>query len=387
MSKKEFIKALLSQERESSSMVHLLAGDTERLSMSLVDLLQLNESRLSKEALMVVEILENDDGFGCKKEYQEFKWMILGYINLQDAFPTVLYNDVDEKIIFARNYFYYEALSILREFIYCGLNNMTTSARHLVRTFVEFNLRQVYFFERCKREQSYAAMRQYLAKGIVPSNQFMVNYIFPNTAFFKPIKKSIQMILKGLSQSSSHAFDPVHSVLANGKLRHEYSIDSLLFWLTMYSSFMAVLWPYYFAFPTLLKPRDVIRKFGYNYIPGLFITEEQHVAIKKTFKDGDMSLFTEAEPIKSELQSLDEVYDSFPNLSDDEIKSTWTEEGPRPDRHLIGYAQLVAQMRVTSEMLANKFTVDNTEDLTKNVKTDLGLLTRYSFWRDNYKTM
>lgn len=386
MTKEEFIKAISSQERESSSIVHLVSPDTEILSLSLLDLLQLNESRLSKEASMILEIFENDKEFGCHKEYQEFKWMILAYINLQDAFPTVLYSDVDEKIIFARNYFYHEALSILREFIYCGLNNMTTSARHLTRTFVEFNLRQVYLFERCKREKSYASMRNYLKNGIVASNQFMINYIFPSTTFFKPIKKSIQMILKGLSQSSSHAFDPVHSVRVNGKLRHEYSMDSMLFWLTMYSSFTSVLWPYYLGFPTLLKPRDVVRKFGYNYVPGLFITEEQYVAIKRTFKDDELLLFTEVEPIKSEIQSLDEAYDSFPNLSDDEVNETWTEE-EHPKSFLVGYAQLVAKMRVTSELLASKFTVDNTEDLTLNVKTDLGLLTRYSFWRDNYKSM
>ncbi len=387
MSKEEFIKAILSHERESSAIVHLIAEDTETLSISLIELLQLNESRLSKEALTVTEILENDEAFGCHKEYNEFKWMILAYTNLQDAFPTAIYGDADDKIIFARNYFYYEALSILREFIYCGLNNMTTSARHLVRTFVEFNLRQVYFLERCKREQSYSSMKQYLAKGIAPSNQSMIDYIFPSNTFFKPIKKSIQMILKGLSQSSSHAFDPVHSVRVNGKLRHEYSIDSMLFWLTMYSSFSSVLWPYYLTFPTLLKPRDVIRKFGYNYIPGLFVTEEQHLAIKKTFKDDELLIFTRANPISEELQNLDEVYGSFPDLSDDEIKQTWTEGGTYPESFLVGYAQLIAKMRVMSEMLASKFTVDNVGDLNKSIKTDLSLLTRYSFWRDNYKKM
>jgi len=387
MEKDEFLRQIVTPGRSSSASVHLISPDQLNISTPLVDLLDLNKERLCKESLLILDILENDEDFGCRKEYQEFKWMVLAYITVQDAFPTILYDGVDKEVIFARNYFYYEALSILREFIYCGLNNFTVSARHLVRTFIEFNLRQLYFFEKCKRDRSYVSMRDYFSNGVAPSNQSIINFIVPSTSFCKPIKKSIQVVLKGLSNSSSHAFDPVQSTRSFTKLRHEYSLDAVLFWLTMYGSFSTVLWPYYLVFPTLLRPRDVVRKFGYNYIPGLFIANEQHIAIKKTFKDNEMALFMEADPIKFELDSLDEIYNSFPDLSDDEIDQTWTEAG-RPQNHLVGYGQMIAQMRITNEVLANKFAVDNTEEiLTNNIKTDLGIATKYSFWKDNYKSM
>src|SRR5690606_760683 len=115
--------------------VHFFQAETETLSASLVDLSQLDKSRLTKEGSIILEILENDLGFGCHREYQKFKWMVLAYIAVQDSFPPVLnmdQQDGDEKVMFALYYFYYEALSILREFIYCGLNNMMISARHLI---------------------------------------------------------------------------------------------------------------------------------------------------------------------------------------------------------------------------------------------------------------
>ncbi len=386
MKKEDFIKLIHSQERKASSTVHLPSSETNELSCSLGELLQLQNSRLSAEAQIVLEILENDKEFGCRREFQEFKWMVLAYINFQDAFPSVIYDDFDERIIFARNYFYYEALSILKEYIYCGVNNMITSANHLVRTFIEFNLRQLYFSERCKRDGSFISIREYLKRGVAPSNQTIINYLVPSTSFFKPIKKSIQVVLKGLSESSSHAFSPIHSARSNANLNHESSIDCLLFWLRMYSSFGTVLWLYCTVFPTLLRPREILRKFGFNYIPGLFISNEQFIPIKKSFKDDDLSLFIEQPEINGELLSLDNTYNSFPDLTDEEIRETWTEEG-KLQNFKVGYAQLLAKMRVTNEILANKFSVEGQDILFKNIKTDLGQAIKYSFWRDNYKSM
>lgn len=386
MKKEEFIKSVLQNNQgTASSTVYLISGSTEVLELSIVELLQLNSSKLTPEARHIIDILENDKDFGCREEYQQFKWMILSYINIQDAFPSVVYNGADNRILFARHYFYYEALSILREYFYCGLNNMIVSANHLVRTFIEFNLRQCYFIEKAKREQSFSSIREYLKSGIAPSNETIIKFIFPSNSFCKPIKKCIQTVLKGLSESSSHAFDPVHSVRNIGKLGHEYSIDSLVFWLKMFGAFNTVLWSYYITLPTILKPRDVVRKFGFNYVPGLFITDYQYAAVKKSLGD-DLPLFIQNEPIKAELQNLDDIFDNLPDLTDAEIVKTWTNKEDLKS-FIHGYAMLTAQMRVINESLASKFTADDTQVTDLKIGTDLGLATKYSFWEKNYKKL
>jgi len=389
MDKNEFIDKIFNVSGKSTLMsrVVMVKEKSGHIENDLFELLNLDKNRLTEEGQLLLEILENDENFPLRKKYQKFKSKILSFVNIQDIFPNIIFDDYTDKALFAQYYFYYEALHILREYLYSGFNNCQIAANHLLRTFFEFNIRQCYFFKICENQNSFKPLQKYLKDGITPSNQNMVNLIFPKDAFHKPIKKKIQTILKGLSNSSSHAFQPADSARGNGKYHFEYSLDTLLFWVSLDFFITSIQWMYFAIFPMLLFPKNGIQKWGFSGPMGVFSSDYNFRVLELSCSSNDLKTFQAYHEKTEEVQALFEYYDSLDDLSEEEIKDTWTEEQEYPEE-TGAYLHTVAKSRAIKEFAANQCTVEaNNRPHNPAAEKLINEMETLEFWKKNYKKM
>ncbi|WP_190808733.1 hypothetical protein [Flagellimonas sp. S3867] len=386
MTKEELFKNIFNSQKETivGSFVSATTEKENIDSIELATILKLDKSRFSKEALIILDTLEKDKEFPYQDLFQNLKWKINSLINIQDAFEGVIYNDYSIETFTGKSYFYYEGLHILREYFYCGLNNYLSASSHLLRTFIEFNIKQNYFDFKCQQNDSFAPLTEYFKNGIAPSNLKMVNSFLPNNSFTKPIKKKIQLILKNISTTSSHAYKPIDSNRGEGKLQHEYSLDTFYFWLELNSTINIILWCYYINHPMLFNPKDIPRKFGFNYPMGAFISMFQFESIKNSMSKEDFDLFKNYSLKTDKVRDLDNFYNEQEDMTDEEILASWKEE-ETIDNIEAGYFLLTAKYRAISEILASKCTFDAQKNVDESLEPLVRELGSYSWWKSNYK--
>lgn len=386
MNKQEFFRSIF-ESQKSTTVGTFVTAFTDKKNLESIDLkmiLNLDETRFSEEALLILDLLENDKELPYQEQFSQLKWKLISLINIQDSFEGIIYDDNNLETFTGKSYFYYEGLHLIREYFYCGFNNYLSASSHLLRTFIEFNIKQNYYDFICQERHSFLPLTKYFKDGFSPNNLKMVNTYLPSNSFTKPIKKKIQLILKGISNTSSHAYKPIDSNRGEGSLHHQYSIDSLYFWLELNSTINVVLWSYYIVHPTLFNPKDVYKKFGFNYPMGAFISAYQYSAIKNSLSEDDLKLFRNYALNSDKIKDLNFFYDSQEDLSDDEIWETWTDK-KRPDSIEMGYIQTVAKYRAMTELLASKCIFDAQKEVDETLEPLIKDLGSYSWWKSNYK--
>lgn len=385
--REQFVKKILTNSEESTLKAYTLLpqNDSKELSTPLTVILNLDTTKISKEGNTILDILENDPLFPYRSQYRQLKWNILALISVQDIFPGTIYNQYNHESFFAKNYFYYEGIHLIREYFYTGFNNFLKASDHLVRTILEFHIRHCYFHWKCEQSNSYLPITDYLKNGVCPSNHVMINKYLSNDTFSKPIKSKIQSLIRQLSNTSSHAFNPEHSIRGNGKMHFEYTMDSVLFWLTLNGVLSTTLWSYFACYPMLLHPKDIIKKFGYNPPLGLFISNNHFTVFRNALDKEDLEEFVKYTGQSSIVNDLISYYNGMPNLLEDDIQKTWSnEDGPIPDTYFEGYIQILAKMRISKEMLANRCTLKNELSEVSYPEAFFNNYSKYTYWKNIY---
>jgi len=384
--REKIIKRIFENENKTSliSFVSAIYNKKDIDKVSIYNILTLDKNRFSDEALAIIETLEKDKDFPYQDLYQQLKWKLICLNNIQDVLSGAVYNHGDKDIIGSRNYFYYEGLHLLREYFYCGFNNYLSAAEHLLRTFVEFNIKQCYYDFVCKEQNSFKPLIEYFKTGISKSPLSMAHKFLPQDDLSKPIKKRIQTLLKSLSNKSSHAYKPIDSLRGNGKLRHEYSVDTIMFWMSLNHSLTTVLWSYFLTKPALFNPKDVTIKFGFNPPMGIFISEMQYQAIVNSLSESDLNTFQNHARETEEFEAFEDFYNSQSDLTEEQIMETWDED-KRPNSIKAGYIISVVKMRAITEMLSSMCTFDAQTDIDESYESLIYKMSDYSWWKENYK--
>lgn len=383
--REEIINSIFENENKTmlTSFASVINDKNDINKISIYNILNLNKSRFSEEALAIIEALETDKEFPYQDLYQQLKWKLICLNNVQDVLSGAIYNHCNNEVIGSRNYFYYEGLHLLREYFYCGFNNYLSAAEHLVRTFVEFNIKQCYFDFVCKKQNSFKPLTDYFRTGISKSPISMVYKFLPQNEISKPIKKRIQKLLKTLSNKSSHAYKPIDSLRGNGKLRHEYSIDTLLFWMSLNHALTCVLWSYFLTKPTLFNPKDITKKFGFNPSIGVFISDIQYKAIVNSLSESDLETFIK---YAKETEAFEDFYNSQDDMSEKEILETWDEE-EQPNSIKSGYIITLIKMRTMAEFYSSMYTFDAQKNIAESYAPLIYKVSDYSWWKENYKVL
>ena len=389
MTREEFISKILYPETPHSHTATCILPIKESTDCdtSIVTILNLDISKISQEGQLVIDVLENQVEFPYRSHYQQMKWYLLALVNIQDIFSGTIYDDFTPKVFGVKNYFYYEGLQLLREYFYTGFNNFLKASDHLPRTILEFNIRQCFYHWKCEETSSYKPLTEYLEKGICPSNHTMLNQYLPADNFCKPIKVKIQKLIKQLSNSSSHAFDPTQSTRSVEAMNFQYTMESLLFWLNLNMVLSGILWSYYITFPMLLKPINIVKKFGYNMPLGLYISDYHFFAFRNTIEPESLDAFLNYSNEQQIVKDLVDYYNSREDLTDQEIVDSWKgEEAPFPKNDYLGLSLVFAKMRVTREMFEKKYNESVIPDDIPGFdpKEFFTNLSSYSHWKDNY---
>jgi len=369
----------------------IIADDMAMAKHSLLDLLGAKESMLTMHGKEILKLMEGSNA-PCKELYLKLKWSILAFLTVQDTFDGVIYDVDDASGIGLKNYFYYESLNLLREYIYCGFNNCLGAAQHLLRTIMEFNIKQLYFEEVCARSCSYKPVLKYLQDGVCPSAASMLNKTFAEYEQAKPLKKSVSSLYSRLSKIVSHAYTPIYSARSSGKMRHEYSMDSIVFWADLYVVLSQILWMYYFCHPQLFNPKDVVKKFGFSPPCGCFITKERHIAIKKSLCRSDYKMFKDLALNSSKIISLNTLYDTRSDLSYKQVQDTWDISlGEMPkDTNVAFYAilvQLHAVQEATASFVAYEYRKEQEKKYDNIDSKVLNTAVTYGWVMKNYKNL
>lgn len=369
----------------------IITDDSSILKHSLLDLLGAKDSMLTANGKEILMLTEDDDA-PCKELYLKLKWSILAFLTIQDTFDGAIYSTDDVLGIGLKNYFYYESLHLLREYVYCGFNNCLSAAQHLLRTVMEFNIKQLYFEKICAKNCSYQPVLKYLQDGINPSIASMINKVLDDYDLARPLKKSVSLLYSRLSKMSSHAYIPTYSVRSSGKMQHEYSMDSIVFWVDLYIVLSQILWMYYFCHPQLFNPKDIVKKFGFSPPCGCFITENQHIAIKKSLCYLDYEMFKSLALGSDKIVSLDTLYDSCDSLSYEQIQNTWDMDlGEMPKDTDVAFCAVLAKLHAVQEMIVSSIAYKNRkeqEGKTADISSEtLSAAVTYSWVMKNYKKL
>ena len=360
---------------------------------SLVNLLSLDESMLTEDGRQILHYLENKQEEPGYFKYEDFKWKLQAFLAMQDIFGMPMVAGTNGRNIFEMRYFYYESKYILIESILGGLNGLHIVNKQALRSFLEFNLLQNYFFNVTQKANSFKLFNDYLQSRINPSINTLLNKALPDDEFCKPIKKRIQVELNSLSNKYNHAYTPNDSPKHFGVYSPDTSFETLYFWIHISMVLELVLWIYYVNFPMLFFPVDIIRKFGFNWPVGLYVSDSTSGIIKKATSEMDYALFKEYAASKSIVIDLRNFYDSQPTLDDEEIWNTWHKERKKNDSFHGCYAKAVVEERATHEMLAVNTRKTETEvekefdEKDATIETFAKQYMEFSAWRKVYKSV
>ncbi len=386
----DIIKKILQQDVAHLQVTcMIITSDEDMAKHRLLDILGTKDSMLTASGRKIYDLVESGE-FLRRDLYLNFKWKVTAFITVQDTFDGALYSG-DIKGIGLKNYFYYESLHLLREYIYCGFNNCLSAAQQLLRTILEFNIKQLYFERLCTTASSYQPVMKYLRDGICPSAPSMVHKILSDYKEAKPLQKSISRLYSQLSKTSSHAYAPIYSARSSGKMQHEYSMDSLLFWINLSMVLSQILWMYYFCHPQLFNPKDIVKKFGFNPPCGCYITDNQHASVKKSLRESDYKMFRDLALSSEKIASFNFMYDSSADLSQEEIEATWNQEdGAIPKDYNVTYYTILVQLRAIQEVTASSISFEVRHEIEKNIDINdktLGTIDSYDWTTRHYKSM
>ena len=342
------------EEPRHFGAIYRVAKDTDLLSepYGVLEVFGIERDAISdvgRVALDAIEELISDDD--C--QWTDFRWKLTAFVYIQDIFDAIIQEAMDQKTWFQQYYFYYESHVILAESVLSGLNGLYVASDALLRPFLEFTLLQNYYFRVSRKTGTYSPIEEYFSKGKHPSWNTVLKKAIPDDSFCRPIRFRLQTNLAGLSESSAHPYHPDFSPVQHRCSEHGHSLEGLFFWQKTRFILDAALWAYYVNFPLLFHPVDVIRKFGHNGPVGIVVDKQCAEAVRRSLSPVDYQAFKEYSERHEGTTATLEWVDSKPNLTDQEIQSTWNEKenGDWPGLWK-GYCLQMAKLRAMRKGMA-----------------------------------
>lgn len=338
----------------TARVIFLEEPDTCESPGDLKNILDLGEAELSPVAQRTLEALEDKSlDPSVRAHWATFKWRALAFVNIQDVFSTFFYDSGDLAVSMRLWYFYFESLHLVREALLCDLNGFYAASGALLRPMLEFTILQNYHHRRANSARSFHELEEYFKSRRTPSWHTLLKHAMPNGELGALVRWRLSENLRGLSESSSHAYSPVHSPKSLGASRPVPTLVGVFHWASLSTILQSALWSYYVNFPALFVPVDLASRFGFSPPVGLLVGDQCAATIRRTLVAQDVVRFAKHAEEDSDTQSVLEFYRSQPTLTDSQIMATWSsEDGPAPTTVLEGFQKSLARMRALREALA-----------------------------------
>lgn len=359
MSEQDFLRKLVenaSSPRRFASLYQLPKSGQLEDPYDLFSALDLQESTVSDLARETHSAIE--EVAGQSEDWLDFRWKLTAHAHLQDIFDASLFPPNDHtlpidpltqlyQLSFQQYYFYFESRILLREAILAGLNGLYAASDTLLRPFLEFSATQNYYYRMCHDERNYQSIEKFMSDKRPASWKRIVKYMLPKDSFCQPIRYRVKSHHDALSSTTQHTY---HSDLSSSHHRQDGqgpSIEGIFFWQKIRLIVDAVLWVYYANFPLLFHPVDTLRKFGFNGPVGLIADPQTAEAVKRSLRKDDYDKFQAYSSQQEATTSVLSWVASQPDLSDDQIRTTWfsLEDRPCPPDFRLGFAERIASLR------------------------------------------
>ena len=355
----------------------------------LLEILGLDREVLSDTAQRMVDFLDHPESpdSDVAKRYALFKWRLTAFMHVQDVFDARCYGDIrshDWLSAFSQWYFYYESKYVLVESILCGLNGLQAASNALQRLFLEFSVRQGYFYRAIEKRDSYRPLADYLSSGRGPGWGTQLRKCLPDTPLAKPVRVRLNLHLAGLSESSCHPYHPDLSPRRQTNAERKPTFIDAYFWFGTDMVLETVLWLYYLSFPMLLQPVNFIRRYGFNGPLGIYIDEVGGHVVRMSLPPESYQIFHDYSEKDGDVQALIEGLRGRIELSDDQIRATWNGKvhGRYPGLDA-GHCQMMAENRAMRESMALQTCRAGGEDQRDSLRDKLD----FSVWKDFYRTL
>lgn len=291
--------------------------------------LGIESGRLKEFSKETLEFLENEES------YSELVNAIRAYTQFQDVFSLSLGNndDATERVMFNRNYCYYESLIYLRESVASWLDGNVLASLALLRPFFELSLLHVYWYLRCEGE-GYAPYYKWLdGEKEKPPFKQQLDFVFENlpSIGFVDNKRASQVkdfLFLSWKKASTYNHTPKidESIVSISHSSRALSLEGMFLYIANASMLMRhIIYLYTLSFPMALFPVDRVRKWGYGGPAGLFF-DYQNFALLNDYLGVD-----NVEKMQAELKDVEGVkaltdwYSGLPDLTQEQIDDSWVD--------------------------------------------------------------
>ncbi len=251
-------------------------------------------------------------------------------LQFQDILDVSL--DLRDAQIINRHYAYYESLVYIRESIVSWLDGNVLSALILLRPFQELAILHLYWYLRCRHstyESYYSWLRDNRGK---PSFLKALNYVcdnMPSKGYvlqkrLKELKQVIRNIYSALN-IYHHVTKMDESIVTKSGGLGNLALEYFLYYLeTVNIQLHQLVYLLVLTYPMSLFPVEKQKKWGFSRGPvGLFFDNTNYAILEGYLGLQNTTSLKQSLASQDEVQSLLDWFQSFPDLTPEEIDADW----------------------------------------------------------------
>ena len=251
-------------------------------------------------------------------------------LQFQDILDVSL--DLRDGEIVNRHYAYYECLVYFRESIVSWLDGNVLSALTLLRPFQELAILHLYWYLRCRHdtyESYYCWLRDNKGK---PGFLKTLHYVCKNMSSkgyvqekrVKDLSKLLQNIYNALSVYH-HVTKIDESIVAQSGGFGNLALEYFLYYLeTVNIQLHQLVYLFVLTYPMSLFPVEKHKKWGFSRGPvGLFFDNTNYAILEGYLGSQNTASLKQSLASQDEVQSLLDWFQSFPDLTPEEINADW----------------------------------------------------------------
>ena len=366
-------------------------GENEAPVIPLTNLLNIDLENVKPFTKDILDLEKQSGHF--QSSINELSRGVHAYFQFQDILDVTL--DPKDGEIVNRHYAYYESLVYLREGIASWLDGNVLSAFTLLRPFQEISILHLYWYLSCRYgtyEPYYRWLRDTRIKPSFLRTLYYVCNNLPSKSFvtknrLNELKRILEQIYKS-THEYHHITNMKDSTVAQsgglGNISLEYfltyleSINILLYQIT----FLFVL-----TYPMSLFPVERYKKWAFSQGPvGLFFDKTNYAVLEGYLGSQNINTLSKSLTHNDDVKSLLDWFQSFPDLTPEEIDADWEKTIERHKglnkeyKNKLGYRIMINKSINRSRNWALNYIVKNKEEPNMSDETMEQLRKRVRNW-------
>jgi len=286
----------------------------------------IEDRELSKIAFEALKIAESKEGL--RKLFFKNALGSLCLVEFLDMLPLVL----PKKGPFINiNYLYCEGVSVFREATLAGINNLFHASFSALRSALELIVYHIWWQKKLEKSDHYLDFYSWLyGTGKKPVSFVTVYSEIYESLMFPSSAADITFFKKIYSTLCAYAHKPMlKESIISIKESNDFMVCARLldYWSSIANDFLRIIIDMLVAFkPQILFPKEIWRKFGFNYPIGVFFDHSNYLPFKAWLGQKRINEYKALFSKDKNLIALLKDYEKKADLPDDSIFASWPKE-------------------------------------------------------------